>query len=176
MRSSGSDDGPLAWNTNGLDAAIFSLARDRDWAGIARFYDVRPAADRDVCIKAPGFSSFLILALQHEGRSAEARKLLECTQEQVTRQLKQQYRNPDDAPGELEEMQASLLAIRGDRTSLDWLAKAVDRHWLGQYFSADLNDWPQFDSLHGDPRYTALRQRILATIARQRAEVLAGWH
>jgi TolB-like protein/tetratricopeptide (TPR) repeat protein len=169
-------DGPLAWNTNGLDAAIFSLARDRDWAGIARFYDVRPAADRDVCIKAPGFSSFLILALQHEGRSAEARKLLECTQEQVTRQLKQQYRNPDDAPGELEEMQASLLAIRGDRTSLDWLAKAVDRHWLGQYFSADLNDWPQFDSLHGDPRYTALRQRILATIARQRAEVLAGWH
>jgi len=116
------------------------------------------------------------MALQHQGRSGEAQHLLHCMQSQVTSQLAQHYRNPDDAPGELEELQASLLAIRGDRSALDWLTKAVQRHWLGQYYSADLNDWPQFDGLRIDPRYGALRQQIFGTIARQRAQVLAEAH
>lgn len=166
-------DGAAAWDTNGIQLAIFSIARARDWPAIARFYDVRPAAYRDVCVTAPAFPPFLIIALQKDGRAAEAKRLLQCTQAQVTSQIGQRYRNPDDAPGELEAMQASLLAVRGDKRALDWLDKAVGRGWLGQYYSADLNDWPQFDEFHNDPRYSAVRQHILATVARQRAQVLA---
>jgi len=168
------DDGALAWDTNGIPQAVFSLARVRDWIGIARFYDVRPANHRDVCVTEPPFSPFLIMALQKQGRTAEAARLLQCTQAQITSQLGQTYRNPDDAPGELEMMRASLLAIQNDRGALDWLDKAVQRGWLGQYYSSQLADWPQFDGLRADPRYAALQKRIDATIARERAEVLAA--
>lgn len=166
-------DGPKAWDTNGVQLAIFALARARDWPAIVRFYDVRPAAYRDVCLTAPPFSPFLIIGLERAGRRAEAQRLLQCTQAQVTSQLNQHFRNPDDAPGELEIMQASLLAIGGDKRALDWIGKAEQRHWLGQYYSADLNDWPQFDGLRNDPRYAALRQHALTVVAQQRAAVIA---
>lgn len=167
-------DGPLAWDTNGIAVAIFSVSRDRDWRALIRFYDARPADYRDVCLTEPSFSPFLIMALQHEGRSAEARKLMRCTQNQVTSQLHQRYRNPDDAPGELEMMQASLLAIAGDKRAVVWLDKAVQRGWLGQYYSADLADWPQFDGLRSDPRLAALQAAIDRRIAQQRSLVLAA--
>lgn len=166
-------DGSAAWDTNGIELAIFALAKARDWPAIARFYDVRPDSYRDVCLTSRPFLPMLILGLEHQGRAAEARHLIECTQAQVTSQLKQRFRNPDDAPGELEARQASLLAIAGDMRAFDWLYQALHRGWLGQYYSADLNDWPQFDALHADPRYALLRQRILANIARQRAQVIA---
>ena len=167
-------DGPAAWETNGIATAIFSLARARDWRAIARFYDLRPANYQDVCLTEPPFSPFLIIALQQAGRDAEAQHLLQCTQRQVTSQLGQQYRANDDAPGELEMVQASLLAIRKDRRALDWLDKAVRRGWLGQYYSSKLADWPQFDWLSADSRYVAIQQRIDATIDRERTEVSAS--
>jgi TolB-like protein len=167
-------DGAAAWDTNGIAVAVFSLARARDWPAILRFYDVRPADYRDVCLTEPPFSPFLIMALRQQGRTSEAQRLLACTQQQVTRQLGMHFRAPDDAPGELEMMQASLLALRNDRRALDWLDKAVQRHWLGQYYSSQLADWPQFDALRGDPRYAAIQKRIDTSIARERAEVLAS--
>ena len=174
LREQVAKDGSAAWDTNGIATAIFSMARARDWRAISRFYDVRPADYRDVCLTTPPFSPFLIIALQQAGRGAEAQRLLQCTQRQVTGQLGQQYRANDDAPGELEMAQASLLAIRNDRRALDWLEKAVKRGWLGQYYSSRLADWPQFDRLSGDSRYDAIQQRLDATIARERTEVSAS--
>lgn len=165
-------DGAAAWDMNGMATAVFSLALARDWPAITQFYDRRPAAYRDLCVTAPPFASYLILALRHQRRTDEAGRLLECAQKQVSRQIAMRHRNPDDAPGELEMMQASLMAIRGDRSALDWLAKAVDRGWLGQYYSARLDDWPQFDGLRGDPRYAAVKRRIAGHIAKERAETL----
>ena len=166
-------DGSRAWNGNGIEVAVFSLARARDWDAISHFYDLRPEDHRDLCIATPPFAPFIIMALERYGRGGEARHLLECTQRQVTSQLGQQYRNPDDAPGELEMTQASLLAVHNDRRALDWLEKAVQRGWLGQYYSSQLADWPQFDALRSDRRYAAIQNRIDAAIARERAEVLA---
>ena len=166
-------DGASAWDTNGINVAVFSLARGRDWNAIARFFDVRPAGHRDLCLTTPRFSPFIIMALQSQRRAAEARRLLDCTEKQVIAQLAMRYRGPDDAPGELEMMQASLLSLRNDRRALDWIEKAVQRGWLGQYYSASLVDWPQFDSLRAEPRYVALQKRLDAKIARERAEVLA---
>lgn len=167
-------DGARAWDINGIEAAVFSLARARDWPAIVRFYDVRPEGFRDVCITRPPFSAFLAMGLRQQGRESEARQLLNCLQAQVTKQLSMRFRAPDDAPGDLEMTQASLLALRNDGRALDWLGKAVQRGWFGQYYSANLADWPQFDALRADPRYAALQKRIDATIARERAEVLAS--
>lgn len=174
LRDRVASDGPSAWDTNGINVAVFSMARARDWPAIARFYDVRPAGHRDLCVAVPRFSPFLIKALQAQRRAGEAQRLLNCTQRQITGELRMRSRAPDDAPGELEMLQASLLALRGDRRALDWLDKAVQRDWLGQYYSSQLADWPQFDAFRIDPRYAAIQKRIDATIARERAEVLAG--
>lgn len=167
-------DGAAAWDANGIAVAIFSLARARDWRAIARFYDVRPAAYRDVCLTGPPFTPFLIMALREAGRGVEVRRLLQCTQRQVSSQLRQLYRANEDAPGEVEMMQASILAILNNREALNWLDKAVQRGWLGQYYSSQLSDWPQFDGLKEDPRYAAVQRRINAVIARERAEILAS--
>ena len=165
-------DGSTAWDSNGIPTAIFSLARSRDWRTVIRFYDVRPSDYRDICHTLPTFSPFLIMALQDAKRATEAQHVLQCAQRQVSNQLSQQFRANDDAPGELEMMQASLLAIRNDRRAIAWLDKAVQRGWLGQYYSSQLADWPQFDALRSDPRYAAIQKRIDATITRERGEVL----
>ncbi|MEO6433785.1 MAG: hypothetical protein ABIO29_07400 [Sphingomicrobium sp.] len=173
LRDRVAKDGSSAWDSNGIEIAIFSLARARDWPAIKRFYDVRPTTHRDVCVTAPRFTPFIVMALQALGSAGEAQRLLRCTQRQVTSQLAMHYRTPDDAPGELELLQASLLANRKHPRTLEWLDKAVRRGWLGQYYSADLADWPQFDAFRSDARYTAIQKRIDASIARERAEVLA---
>ena len=53
------------------------------------------------------------------------------------------------------------------------LDKALARGWVGQYYSPNLADWPQFDALRADPRYAAIQRRIDARIAKERAEVIA---
>ena len=167
-------DGAGAWLSNGVESAIFSLARDRDWAALVAFYDVRPADFQNICVTAPRFAPFLILALQQRGRGGEAVRLIDCLQRDITNELRQQHRSPDDIPGDLELAQASLLALRNDRTALDWLGKAVDRGWLGQYYSANLADWPQFERFRSEPRYLAIEKRISMKIAKERMMVLAS--
>ena len=165
-------DGARAWSANGLDSAVFSLARARDWPAIVRLYDVRPADHRDICMPLPRYALFIAMALRPQERGAEAAHILGCIQRSVNRQLAMSFRSPDDAPGEPELLQASLLALRGDRRAFDWLDKAVARGWLGQYYSTNLHDWPQFDALRDEPRYSEIQRRIDARIARERAETL----
>ena len=164
-------DGAIAWSANGMEIAVFSLARARDWATIARFYDLRPSERRDLCATLPSPAPFIAMALARVGRSREGAAILDCFQRQLKSRLAARYRSPDDVAGELEMWQASLLALRGDRGAFDWLGKAVDRGWVGQYVSASLADWPQFDGLRGDPRYAALQRRIDARIGTERKEV-----
>jgi hypothetical protein len=165
-------DGPRAWTANGIDSAVFSLARGRDWHLIARLYDVRPSDQRDLCVTRPRFAPFIAMALSELGRASEADRIISCVQRSISAEMKQRHRSPDGYPGELELWQASLLALRGDHRALDWLGKAVDRGWMGQYLSASLADWPQFDRLRGDPRYGAIQRRIDQRVARERAETL----
>jgi len=167
-------DGARAWLTNGVESAVFSLARSRDWAALVSFYDVRPADFRDICVTAPRFAPFLIMALLQSGRTNEARRLIGCMQRDVTSELHQHHRSPDDMPGEVELLQSSLLALANNRAALGWLGKAVDRGWLGQYYSSKLSDWPQFDRFVRDPEYIAIQKRIDAKVAAERINVLAS--
>jgi hypothetical protein len=166
-------DGAKAWSANKFEFAIFSLARAHDWPAIVRIYDARPPDRRDLCAQLPNFAPFIAMALERQGRGAESARILGCVQRNLTRQLAMRFRSPDEAPGEPELWQASLLALRGDRRAFDWLDKAVARGWLGQYYSTNLVDWPQFDALRGEPRYAEIQRRIDVRIARERAEVLA---
>lgn len=167
-------DGPKAWSANKFDFAIFSLARARDWPAIVQLYDVRPADQRDLCSPPSALAPFIAMALVRQGRGVEGAPILGCVQRNLARKLAMRFRSPDEAPGEPEMWQASLLALRGDPQALDWLDKAVRRHWLGQYYSSQLADWPQFDAFRGDPRYGALQMQIDSMIARERAEVVAS--
>jgi hypothetical protein len=63
--------------------------------------------------------------------------------------------------------------LRGDHRAFDWLGKAVDRGWMGQYYSGSLSDWPQFDGLRSDLRYIEIQRRMDAKITKERSEVLA---
>ena len=165
-------DGTKAWSANGVDSAVFSLARARDWPAIARFYDLRPADQRELCATQPRFAPFIAMALRAQGRAGESERLLSCIQGSLTAQLKMRHRSPDAGAGELEMWQASLLALRGNAQAFDWLAKAMDRGWIGQYYSSSLADWPQFDRLRGDPRYAGIQRRIDSRIGKERAETV----
>lgn len=166
-------DGEASWDANGIEAALFSLARSRDWPTILRFYDARPANHRNLCVLQPEFSAHIAQALLSARRTKEAKHLLDCMQQRIMRELGASYRGPDEAPGGLELRQALVLALRNDKRALDWLDKAMRRGWLGQHYSSNLIDWPQFDGLRADPRYAAIQRRIDARIATERAEVLA---
>ena len=166
-------DGAKAWSANKFEFAIFSLARARDWPAIVQVYDARPPEWRDLCARLPNFAPFIAMALERQGRDAEGARLLGCVQHNLQRLLAMRFRSPDEAPGELEMWQGSLLALRGDAKAFDWLDKAVARGWLGQYYSSNLADWPQFDDLRDKPRYSAIQRRIDARLARERAETLA---
>ena len=165
-------DGAKAWSANGIDSALFSLARARDWPTIARFYDLRPAEQRDLCATPPRFAPFIAMALRAQGGAGESERLLSCIQGSLTAQLKMRHRSPDANAGELEMWQASLLALRGNAQAFDWLTKAMGRGWIGQYYSSSLADWPQFDRLRGDPRYAKTQRRIDSRVGKERAETL----
>jgi TolB-like protein len=166
-------DGSKAWSANKFEFAVFSLARARDWPAISQVYDVRPPDLRDLCVRPPNVSPFFAIALARQGRRAESAHILTCVQRNLNRQLAMRFRSPDDAPGETELWQASLLALRGDHRAFDWLSKAMDRGWMGQYYSGSLSDWPQFDALRGDRRYIDIQRRMDGMIAKERSEVLA---
>ena len=174
LRTRALRDGAKAWSANKFEYAIFSLARARDWAAIVQAYDLRPKDLRDLCVRPPNFAPLLAMALERRGRSAESAQILNCVQRNLNRQFAMRFRSPDDAPGEPELWQASLLSLRGGSRALDWLGKAVARGWLGQYYSGNLSDWPQFDSLRGSPKYLEIQRRMDARIAKERAEVLAA--
>lgn len=165
-------DGAKAWSANKFEFAIFSLARSHDWPAIMRVYDVRPPDLRDLCVRPPNVAPFFAMALERQGRRAESAHIVSCVQRNLTRQSAMRFRSPDDAPGEPELWQASLLALRGDHRAFDWLSKAMGRGWMGQYYSGSLSDWPQFDGLRSDPRYIESQRRMDAMIAKERSEVV----
>ena len=167
-------DGPRAWSDPAPDIALFALGRARDWDDLARLYRARTPRFADYCNEDPHSVPLLILALRATGDMAEAERLRRCATSRLDREAGMKWASPNAEPGRLEFRRAALLGAVGDKRGLEWLDKAVQRGWMGQYYSADLGDWPQFDAFRSDPRYAAIQNRINATIARERAEVLAG--
>lgn len=167
-------DGPKVWSDRSPDLALFALGRARDWSALAQLYRERTPRFSDYCNEDPHSVPLLILALRATGDMDEAERLRRCATSRLDREAGMKWASPNAEPGRLEFRRSALLGAAGDKRALDWLDKAVQRGWLGQYYSADLADWPQFDAFRTDPRYAAIQKRIDAVIARERAEALAG--
>lgn len=152
------------------EAAVFALGAMRDWPALATALNSHPGTLDRLCPSSGRALPQAIIALRETGQLGASRKLLDCMRGHVDREIGQTMRSTEDDPGQLEVRKASVLALAGDRSAIDWLEKAVGAGWLGQYYSSRLSDWPQFHLLLGDPRLAKLQQRIDATIARERAE------
>lgn len=167
-------DGAKAWDEQATDIGMFALGAHHDWIPLARLYLSRPPSYADFCNSVPAFAPLFILALRNAGKTKEARDLFACVDRRTNLELRMKFRPPAAWPGRIQYTKASLLAVANDRRALDWLNAAVDRGWLGQYFSTRLSDYPVFDAFRSDSRYAAIQKRIDTRIARERAEVLAG--
>lgn len=164
-------DASAAWGTFDIGAVVHALASAGDWKDVLAIYDKRSGSFADLCAAPPSFTPTIILALRHANRQPEANALLNCFQHSISAQLPMTYRYPNDFAGSLEEMQAAALALRGDRRAVDWLQRAVALGWIGQDWSPDLGQWPEFDAVRSDPRMKQIQQGLTATYQRQRAAV-----
>lgn len=110
----------------------------------------------------------LAIALRQTGSRAEASYLLSATSMRLEEVSKRAPRAQTIA------QLAMIRAAQGDPArALPLLDLAVRRGWFpdGRGAALDLAREPGFQSLRGDPRFEALRKRILDHIARERAEI-----
>jgi adenylate cyclase len=109
----------------------------------------------------------IAISLQRAGNAPDARALLSVAERRGQDLLKN---GKPDSSGWL----ARIYAVQGrkDEAILE-LTSAVNRGWLPRppTLHNDIAADPAFGLLNGDPRFEPLRQRILATIARERARV-----
>ena len=109
----------------------------------------------------------IVIALKQTGHAREAADLVKIAEARA-KQLAN-VGNPLNAV-----LLARVYAIEGRKEdALRLLSGAVSRRWLPQppVIPIDLYDDPALASLKGDPRFEGLRQRIIGTIARERAQV-----
>jgi DNA-binding SARP family transcriptional activator/TolB-like protein len=111
----------------------------------------------------------LAVALIKTGDKAEAGRLLAAADRWASRGLARSGNDRD--------LMVELARIRAveqrDKEAIDLIGAAVGHGWLpdGLEDALDLADEPTFRNLRGDPRFKALRARILAHIARERKEL-----
>jgi hypothetical protein len=108
------------------------------------------------------------IALGATGSSDEAAYLLDATSSRLEQALKRGAGR--SAMGRL----AMVRAAQGQRSeAIAALQSAIGKGWFpdGRTVTVDLAREPAFRSLRGDPRFEALRRRLLDHIARERAEL-----
>ena len=122
-------------------------------------------SDEELTLLAPSLS----VALRGAGSGAEADYLLSTAAKRLERA---QVDAPDNR-----ELLWSLGMIRAAQgrheDALRLIARAIERGWLPdpRFNALDLAQEPALRGLHGNPRFERARRRILAHIARERAEL-----
>jgi tetratricopeptide (TPR) repeat protein len=109
----------------------------------------------------------VVVALKGGGHQQEAKALLALAEEKANARYK------ESAPLS-SVLLARVYAIEGRKDeALSLLIGAVNRGWLPQphELPVDLNNDPALGNLRGDARFERMRQQILGTIARERAQV-----
>ena len=163
------------WDAPDGHFGFFHLAANRDWNRLVALYDARRPAMNDTCEKANAQVVAVALALRAKGRAPESKAVLQCSRERTSVEARNEARSQFYYAGTLEFDVATIRALDGQGgAALRFLEKAVAIGWMGRPYSSQLVDYPQFDSLKSDLRFTALQKRIDARIARERAEVLGS--
>jgi adenylate cyclase len=107
------------------------------------------------------------VALQKSGHAKEARDLLAYAEQQAKEGLK--AGTPESAI-----LLARVYAAQGRKNdAMPLLASAVNRGWTPDppVLQVDFYNDPALAMLKGDPKFEQLRQQVIATIARMRAQV-----
>ncbi|HEY1145670.1 MAG TPA: hypothetical protein VGE84_04955, partial [Allosphingosinicella sp.] len=116
----------------------------------------------------PELAVNLAAALNREGARPEAEYLLAATARRIEQSIRQ---TPDrDSIALL----AFVRAGQGDREqAIALFERALRQGWFpnGRDASIDLAEEPALASLVADPRFAAIRKRILDHVARERAEL-----
>jgi DNA-binding SARP family transcriptional activator/TolB-like protein/Flp pilus assembly protein TadD len=153
--------------------AMVNLGRDGDLLKIYRGAFVSP----DDAIEQMTNSGLLVtfaptiaIALQRSGDTAEAERLLNASARLVEPAATKKGQSARDAAWALGRIQA---AQGRDNEALQLIAKAIAAGWLpnGLQDPVDIAQDPALRALRGDPRFEALRKRLLDHIARERAEL-----
>lgn len=167
--------GARLWDAPDGHFGFFHLAANRDWNGLVARYDARRPAPNEICEKRTAQVFAVALALREKGRSRDANTVLQCGRERTTLAAQSKARDQFRYAGALEFDLATFGALDGRKSdALRFLERAVAVGWMGRPYSSRLSDYPQFDAFRSDPRYAAIQARLNATIARERAETLAG--
>jgi hypothetical protein len=109
------------------------------------------------------------VALKQCGRAQDATALLSLAETKA---------KGHDSPAPLQAvLLARIYAVEGRKDdALPLLAGAINRGWLPALpeLQVDLHSDPALAGLNGDPRFEKLRDQVLGTIARERAQVNLG--
>ncbi|HEU4705196.1 MAG TPA: tetratricopeptide repeat protein [Sphingomicrobium sp.] len=111
----------------------------------------------------------LAVALRSSGQAFEAEALLKATEDKAEIRV-EQFPGKGEAIWNL----ARIRAAQGrESDGIGLISRAMDHGWLpdGFFYPLDIAEDPPFRGLRGDPRFERLRRRILAHIARERAEL-----
>jgi len=110
------------------------------------------------------------LALRNGGQDADADRLLR----NANRLMRAAYRR-SAVPFWFDADVAAIFAVSGKKEqALTMLERAMRRGWThsGSTDLPDIMHEPAFESLHGHPRFNALRTRIAERLSRERSEVM----
>ena len=125
-------------------------------------------SDTDRRDMLPDLAANVAVALAAEGRTPEASYLLSAASSRSERVLRKAPASAVDRA-----RLAKIRAAQGEREeALALLRRALRNGWYpnGQATALDLAQEPAFRALRGEPRFEAIRKRILDHIAQERAE------
>ncbi|HEV2124767.1 MAG TPA: TIR domain-containing protein [Chloroflexota bacterium] len=159
---------PSAWF--GLEA----LAATRNWGGIERFYDERPASARNLCQHSVGPQGriHLATALKERGRDEEARPLLDCVRNNIRLHSTQSIRPFRFAEWNLAALSAQVFALEGNKTAAFREMNRAYRLGLATPHSLGLSVFPAFDAHRATGEYRELDALFKQRTAAERQQFL----
>ncbi|MBA3576967.1 MAG: TIR domain-containing protein [Sphingomonas sp.] len=138
--------------------AIDALARIRDWASLATFYDGRTGSARQDCSDRLGTSAMIhfATAFKARARNQDAARLLDCVKKIVALQSRGPIRSQIYPGMYLAQLSAEIHALEGNGpAAFREMSRAV-RLGMSTPHTLGLSFYPAFDQYRSTPEYRDL--------------------
>lgn len=170
------EDGAGIWAHPDRVTAIAAMSSARDWSTIERIFDGYAASTQTICAGFGWWNMQLGIsfaqAMKMRERPDESARLLECIQQNLSRQGRGTARSFGMTNGTLDLLWAQVHALRGQpQRAFPLLEKAI-RGGIRTSHGCGLSEFPAFDEFKASPDYARIDARLKQLIAVERAEVL----